>query len=90
MALPGGRDGRPGWLARAAMLASAGISAFVVLALFVAHGQAHEFALGAVATGAGTAAAAALLAGLRRVPWGTVVSLAALVSFWEDLSFRRR
>jgi hypothetical protein len=74
---------------RLAMWSCAGIAGFVVIALFAAHGQAHDFAEAAVAVGVGAALAAALLRWLLRLPWGNIVGLAALASLWDDLTGRR-
>jgi hypothetical protein len=89
MAVPGGRRG-PGPLTRLAKWACAGIAGFVVIALFTAHGQAHDFAEAAVAAGVGGAVSAMLVGWLLRLPWGDIISLAALASLWDDLSGRRR
>jgi len=93
MAVPGGRrdaPGRRGGLGRLAICACAGMAAFDFVALFTAHGQAHDFAEGAVAAGAVCAVAALLLAGLSRVRWGEVIGLALLATLWDDLTSRRR
>lgn len=73
---------------RFAMWACGGITGFVVIALFTAHGQAHDFAEGAVAAGVGGAVAVGLLGLLLRLPWGDIISLAALASLWDDLTGR--
>lgn len=91
MAVPGeGRRGGPGTPRRLAIWACAGIAGFNVIALFTAHGQAHDFAGAAVAAGAGGALAAALLGWLLRLPWGDIIGLAALASLWDDVTRRRR
>jgi hypothetical protein len=69
--------------------ACAGIAGFDVVALFTAHGQAHDFADAAVAVGVGGAVAVALLRWLLRLPWGDIIGLAALASLWDDLTRRR-
>lgn len=90
MAVPGGgRGGGPGRLVRLAMWSCAGTAGFDVIALFTAHGQAHDFAEGAVAAGVGAALGAALLRWLLRLPWGEIICLAALASLWDDLAGRR-
>lgn len=58
MAVPGGRRSA---LVRFVLRVCAGITGFVVIALFTAHGQAQVFAEGAVAVGVGSALAAWLL-----------------------------
>jgi hypothetical protein len=90
MAVPQGRRPGPGGLARFALWACAGIAAFNVFALFTAHGQAHDFAEGALAVGVGGALAAALIKQLARLPWGDIIGLAALASLWDDLMAGRR
>ena len=89
MTVPEGPRGGPGYLARLALWACAGIAAFDVVALFVAHGQAHDFAEAAVTAGVGGALAAAAARALARLPWGGIISFAALASLWDDL-YRRR
>jgi hypothetical protein len=73
---------------RFAMWACAGIAGFDLIALFTAHGQAHDFAGAAVAAGVGGALAAVLLRWLLRLPWGDIISLAALAGLWDDLTGR--
>lgn len=90
MAVPGSQRGGPGWFMRFAVWACAGITVFVVIALFTAHGQAHDFAEGAAAVGVGGALAAGLLKWLVRLPWRDIIAIAALVSVWDALTDRWR
>jgi hypothetical protein len=90
MAVPQGRRQGPGWFARFALWACAGIVGFNVIALFTAHGQAHLFAEAAVGFGVGGALAAAVIKQLLRLPWGDLVGLAALASLWDDVMTGRR
>jgi hypothetical protein len=72
------------------MWASAGITGFVVIGMFTAHGQAQVFAEGAVAVGVGGALAAGLLKWLVRLPWRDIVTIAVLASLWDNLTGRWR
>lgn len=64
--------------------ASVGVSVFCLIVLFTTSGQAHLFALWAVAAGAAFALAVPVLRLLARFPWAEAIGIAALASFLGD------
>lgn len=83
MAAPGRRAG-PGGLARWALAACLGVTGYCVAALFVVHGDAQTFDIGAVITGAGVAVFLGLAGWLARLRWRNAVTVTVFAAWWEN------
>jgi hypothetical protein len=80
-----GESGGPGrFVLGFALTVAAGISVFVVIAMFTASGQAHLFAEGAVLTGIGTGVVVLVLRAVARLPLGELIGLAAFMALFDD------
>jgi hypothetical protein len=71
-----------------AAAAGAGVCGFVILGVFIASGQAHLFALGAVLTGLGCAALFGIVRVTRRVRWRELIGVAAAVDLLGSIFAR--
>lgn len=76
---------RAGWLVIAVRSACAGVCGVVLAALFASSGQVHDFAVGAAFAGFGSAALALVVLALRRVPWGELITAAAVTELLASI-----